>query len=124
MATTICLINQKGGCGKSSTCFHLSGAFAALGFRVLLIDADPQGSLSQGFFGSAHVEQLAMQETIAAIFDEDSFFLDRSSLVVPTPLTGISIAPTNHQLAQFNTPCPEQTGMDQFAMRDLSLIHI
>ena len=29
MATTLCLINQKGGCGKSSTCFHLAGAYAA-----------------------------------------------------------------------------------------------
>jgi len=44
--TSICLINQKGGCGKSSTCFHLAGAFAALGQRVLLVDADPQGSIS------------------------------------------------------------------------------
>ena len=50
---TICLINQKGGCGKSSTCFHLAGHLALSGQRVLLVDADPQGSLSQGFFGSS-----------------------------------------------------------------------
>ena len=43
---TICLINQKGGCGKSSTCFNLAGHFAQTGQRVLLIDADPQGSPS------------------------------------------------------------------------------
>jgi len=47
---SICLINQKGGCGKSSTCFHLAGAFAASGKRVLLVDVDPQGSISQAFF--------------------------------------------------------------------------
>jgi hypothetical protein len=58
MATTICLINQKGGCGKSSTCFHLAGAFVAEGFRVLLVDVDPQGSLSQGYLGPAIVEAL------------------------------------------------------------------
>ena len=55
---TICFINQKGGCGKSSSCFHLAGYFAKLGMRVLVIDADPQGSLSQGFFGSATIENL------------------------------------------------------------------
>ena len=48
---TICLINQKGGCGKSSTCFHLAGALAQEGMRVLLVDADPQGSLSPRVFG-------------------------------------------------------------------------
>ena len=53
---TICFINQKGGCGKSSSCFHLAGHFASLGLRVLAIDADPQGSLSQGFFGSEAIE--------------------------------------------------------------------
>ena len=70
---TICLINQKGGCGKSSTCFHLAGHFAQTGQRVLLIDADPQGSLSQGFFGSSFVECLEPQETLAALFQDQSF---------------------------------------------------
>jgi len=68
---TICFINQKGGCGKSSSCFHLAGHFASRGARVLVIDADPQGSLSQGFFGSATVEQLRARETLAAVFAED-----------------------------------------------------
>ena len=30
---TICLINQKGGCGKSSICFHMAGHFAQTGRR-------------------------------------------------------------------------------------------
>lgn len=70
----ISLINQKGGCGKSSTCFHLAGAFSQAGYNVLLVDADPQGSLSQGFFGSALVEGLTAEETLAALFDEGLYF--------------------------------------------------
>ena len=69
MGTTICFINQKGGCGKSSSCFHLSGAFAQAGMRVLLIDADPQGSLSQGFLGSQVVEGLTADQTLAGALD-------------------------------------------------------
>lgn len=116
--TTICLINQKGGCGKSSTCFHLAGALAADGLNVLLVDADPQGSLSQGFFGSAVVETLPLPETLAALFDEDAYFLDRSALIRPTMFPGISVCPTNQHLATFNVPNPQTCGLLQFALRD------
>ena len=118
MPTTICLINQKGGCGKSSTCFHLAGAFAAAGLRVLLVDADPQGSLSQGFLGSSTVELLPAERTLAALFDERLFFADHDLLIKETAIEKISLCPTNHLLGRYNTPCPEETGMDQFALRE------
>lgn len=118
MAIRICLINQKGGCGKSSTCFHLSGAFSAGGYRVLLVDLDPQGSLSQGFLGPAVVEQLRANETTAVLFDEAAFFADRSGLLRATPISGITIAPANQHLAPFNSPTPESTGMFQYVVRE------
>lgn len=43
MATTISFINEKGGVGKSSVCFHLAGSLAASGLHVLVFDFDPQG---------------------------------------------------------------------------------
>jgi chromosome partitioning protein len=113
MATTICMINQKGGCGKSSTCFHLAGAFAASGLRVLLVDNDPQGSLSQGFFGSTIVEELTVNRTMAAAFSD--FAISPSSVIAATGVNGIDICPANHLLGKYNTPCPEETGMEQFA---------
>lgn len=113
---TICLINQKGGCGKSSTCFHLAGHFAQIGQRVLLIDADPQGSLSQGYFGSSFVEGLEAQETLAALFQNWSF-LAGEPLMIRTPLQDISILCSNQHLAAHNRPCPESAGLSQFALQ-------
>ena len=46
MCRVICVANQKGGVGKSATCVNLGIGLARAGKKVLLIDADAQGSMS------------------------------------------------------------------------------
>jgi chromosome partitioning protein len=45
---TFAVINQKGGCGKTTTSINLAAAFAHLGRRVLLVDMDPQSHCALG----------------------------------------------------------------------------
>lgn len=43
----ITLLNQKGGTGKTTTCINVGAALSRSGYKVLLVDIDPQGNLSQ-----------------------------------------------------------------------------
>jgi chromosome partitioning protein len=101
---SIVLLNQKGGVGKTSTTHHLAGTLAKMGKRLLLVDNDPQASLTQGFFGPAETRQIPAGLTVAACYSGDNPFA--ADLIRATPCSGIDIIPGSRHAALHNVPAP------------------
>src|SRR5262249_50738610 len=100
----VTLLNQKGGVGKTSTTHHLAGTLAADGRRILLVDVDPQASLSQGFWGPAATVGLDPAKTVAAILGGLDPFPEQ--VVHPSGIPGIDLVAGSKHATDFNVPRP------------------
>lgn len=113
----VTMLNQKGGVGKTSTTFHLSATLAALGLRVLLVDNDPQASLTQGFFGPVVAFGLDPAETVAALYRGDAPYPSR--VIRPTGVAGVDIVPGSESATSWNFPDPHRADeSDQRCVRE------
>jgi chromosome partitioning protein len=117
MSFIVTLLNQKGGVGKTSTAYHLAGTLARMGRRVLLIDNDPQASLTQGFWGPQATREIDASESVAALFDPDSIAIP-SAMVRPTGIEGVSIVPGSRHLTPANMRPPTDWAESQNGIAD------
>ncbi|MFS4583776.1 plasmid partitioning protein RepA [Phaeobacter sp. C3_T13_0] len=93
------MMNFKGGCSKTTATIHAAHYLALHGFRVLLIDMDPQGSLT-GMCGIDPQTEFNGRTIYNALTSEQDH-LHMSEVVQPTFLAGLSIAPANLMLSEF-----------------------
>ena len=92
MARIIAIANQKGGVGKSTTAVSLGASLADLGYRVLVIDLDPQGNASTGM-GIRHE---ARETTVYHVIVAESPIDDA---IVHTPVERLHAVPSTIDLA-------------------------
>lgn len=116
-AKVIAVVNQKGGVGKTSTVAHLGGHLAELGHRVLLIDADPQHSLTSWSLGIREAKLIPSEQTIAALFDE-TCQPDLDDLIQPTEILNLNLLAGAEGLSFYNLADPEAAGPVQLVLRD------
>ena len=88
----IAIANQKGGVGKTTTAINLATALAASGFRVLLIDSDPQGNASTGL----GIERDARAKSIYQVLIGDCSLADAA---LPTRVPKLDLVPATQDLA-------------------------
>ncbi len=88
----LAIANQKGGVGKTTTSVNLGAALAELGFRVLVIDLDPQGNATTGLGIDARNFELSMYDVMM----RDASLED---CVEPTSMKNLFVAPATIALA-------------------------
>ncbi|MEX1007046.1 MAG: AAA family ATPase [Acidimicrobiia bacterium] len=88
----IAIANQKGGVGKTTTAVNLGAALAEIGFRVLVVDLDPQGNASTGL----GINPRDVESSIYDVLMMDAPALD---CVEPTSLKNLFVLPATIDLA-------------------------
>jgi chromosome partitioning protein len=117
MGAIVSLLNQKGGVGKTSSCHHLAGALAAMGKAVLLVDNDPQASLTQGFFGPEAMRATGAGASVAALYDPD-YAAVPEAVVRPTGVAGVAIVPGSVGLTRYNQLPPDRWADSEHGVRE------
>ena len=88
----LAIANQKGGVGKTTTTVNLGASLAVLGYRVLVIDLDPQGNATTGLgINSRNLE--------SSIYDVILHDTPLEDCVEPTSLRNLFVAPATIDLA-------------------------
>jgi chromosome partitioning protein len=85
-------MNQKGGCGKTTTAINLSAYLAEFGKKVLLIDLDPQGHSTSGF----NIKESMVEIGLFDVFTKQASLEDVIKLQV---YHGLDLAPTTVRLS-------------------------
>jgi len=110
---TIAMVNQKGGCGKTTTAINTSAALAEMGKRVLLIDLDPQAHATIGL----GLDPNSFSRTVYDVLTRpNTGFRD---VAVGTRINRLNLAPCNVLLASAELELAGAPGKELLLARGL-----
>jgi chromosome partitioning protein len=111
----LAILNQKGGVGKTTTAANLGAALALRGRRVLLVDLDPQGNLTDHLGVEAGDDAL----TVYDVLTEGAALADAA---VATGTEGLHLVPSHEDLAGVELELASQPGRESRLRRALDRI--
>lgn len=112
MAQIICVSNQKGGVGKTTTTVNLGAALVSLNKKVLIVDLDPQGNASSGL-GIKNYDKANLYH---ALIGEAEI----SATTYPAKMSGLFVVPSNSGLVGVEPFLYQQEKKELFLQQALS----
>ncbi|GBR75759.1 putative AAA family ATPase [Candidatus Termititenax persephonae] len=104
--SVIAIINQKGGCGKTTTTINLAAALTKKKQRVLIVDFDPQGHSSLGL----GIDSQQIKHTVQNVLLDDTAFAEA---VIALP-ENLDLLPSNITLAALEQKLSGLTGREYY----------
>ena len=115
-AMIIAMCNQKGGVGKTTSTINLGAALVELGRRVLLVDFDPQGSLSVGLGVNPHTLERSIYNLLL------SKNTGVEEVIAETDIEGLDILPSNIDLSAAEVQLVSEVAREQTLLRVLEKV--
>jgi len=113
MAHVICIANQKGGVGKTTTAVNLSACLAAAEKKTLLVDCDPQANATTGL----GIDKKTLDRTLYhGLIGQ----VDMAALLRDTEIPSLKVLPSNVELIGFEVEMMDTEGRETILKRNLN----
>ncbi|MGB1092548.1 MAG: ParA family protein [Oceanobacter sp.] len=114
------IANQKGGVGKTTSVVTMAGLLGQQGYRVLMVDMDPHGSLTSYF----KLDPDAMEHSVYQLFFDNNYSKRDyiAQVIRPTTMNNVDFLPSATALATLERQVSGQEGMGLVLSRSLGQI--